>query len=120
MNRMSSPALFETGYDRSDCEIGIVHLGFGAFHRAHQALYSHELAASKKSDWGICEVNLFTGKAPIEQLKQQELLYSVIEKSTEGATATVIGVVTEAMHPALDTPQAIIEKMADPAFMFYY
>ena len=39
MNRVSSPVLFETSYNLAHCEIGIVHLGFGAFHRAHQALY---------------------------------------------------------------------------------
>ena len=31
--------LFQTEYDRSTCNIGVVHLGYGAFHRAHQAIY---------------------------------------------------------------------------------
>ncbi|MDB2603956.1 mannitol dehydrogenase family protein, partial [Planktomarina temperata] len=58
MNRMSSPALFETGYDRSDCEIGIVHLGFGAFHRAHQALYVDDyMDQTGDLRWGIAAVN---------------------------------------------------------------
>jgi len=101
-------------YNRTALKTKIVHLGFGAFHRAHQALYTNELAECHQSDWGICEVNLFTGKAPIEQLKKQDYLYSVIEKSTNGASATIIGVVTEAMHPEFDSPLGIIDKMAEP------
>jgi len=59
MNRMSSPALFETRYDRSACEIGIVHLGFGAFHRAHQALYVDDyMDQTGDLRWGIAAVNL--------------------------------------------------------------
>jgi D-arabinitol 4-dehydrogenase len=59
MNRMSFPALFETAYNRSDCEIGIVHLGFGAFHRAHQALYVDDyMDQTGDLRWGIAAVNL--------------------------------------------------------------
>ena len=45
----------------SRLESRIVHLGCGAFHRAHQALYTHHLLESTDSDWGICEVNLMPG-----------------------------------------------------------
>ncbi len=43
----------------------------GAFHRAHQALYTHHLLESTDSDWGICEVNLMPGndRVLIENLK---------------------------------------------------
>ena len=43
-------------WDHSRLESRIVHLGCGAFHRAHQALYTHHLLESTDSDWGICEV----------------------------------------------------------------
>ena len=45
-------------YDRSKLVSRIVHLGFGAFHRAHQAVYADILAAEHGSDWGYTEVNL--------------------------------------------------------------
>ena len=48
-------------WDHSRLESRIVHLGCGAFHRAHQALYTHHLLESTDSDWGICEVNLMPG-----------------------------------------------------------
>ena len=48
-----------TSYDRASCEIGIVHLGFGAFHRAHQAVYIDEyMEQSGDHRWGIAAVNL--------------------------------------------------------------
>ena len=38
MNSISKKHIFATEYERSNCKIGVVHLGFGAFHRAHQAV----------------------------------------------------------------------------------
>jgi hypothetical protein len=52
----------------------IVHLGFGAFHRAHQAVYADILAAEHGSDWGYCEVNLIGGEQQIADLKAQDNL----------------------------------------------
>ena len=49
-------------YDRSQLRSRIVHFGFGAFHRAHQALLTDRvLNASGGGDWGICEISLFSG-----------------------------------------------------------
>lgn len=48
-------------WDSSRLQSRIVHLGCGAFHRAHQALYTHHLLETTDSDWGICEVNLMPG-----------------------------------------------------------
>ncbi len=48
-----------TTYDRSTCEVGVVHLGFGAFHRSHQAVYLDDyMDASGDLRWGIAAVNL--------------------------------------------------------------
>ena len=44
-------------YNRDSLKARIVHLGFGAFHRAHQAVYADILASDYGSDWGYCEVN---------------------------------------------------------------
>ena len=53
------PELYQTTYNREDCRVGIVHLGYGAFHRAHQAVYVDDYM-EKTSDlrWGIAAVNL--------------------------------------------------------------
>ncbi|WP_340617904.1 fructuronate reductase [Xenorhabdus entomophaga] len=93
----------------------IVHLGCGAFHRAHQAFYTHHVLEQTDSDWGFCEVNLMLNDAPlIENLKKQSMRYTVAEKGQEGVTLKIIGSMKEGMHPLIDGVQAIIEKMANP------
>jgi mannitol-1-phosphate/altronate dehydrogenase len=53
-----------TSYDRSACEVGVVHLGFGAFHRAHQAVYLDDyMQMSGDFRWGIAAVNLRPSEA---------------------------------------------------------
>lgn len=48
-----------TTYDRADCSIGIVHLGYGAFHRAHQAVFIDDyMEMTGDLNWGIAAVNL--------------------------------------------------------------
>jgi len=59
MNSAARTHVAATQYDRSACKAGIVHLGFGAFHRAHQAVYIDDyMAASGDLRWGIMAVNL--------------------------------------------------------------
>ncbi len=58
-------AVLKTGtYDRSKCIPGVVHLGYGAFHRAHQAYYFDKyMQATNDLDWGILAVNLRKSEA---------------------------------------------------------
>jgi len=100
-------------YQRDQLKSRIVHLGFGAFHRAHQGLYTCETAQKSGSDWGICEINLFGGEALVNQLREQDHLYTVVEKGAQRNTVKVSGAVTESLHPALDSKQAVLEKMAE-------
>ncbi len=53
------PTILASDYEPSNCNIGIVHIGFGAFHRAHQAVYVDEtMQCNGDLSWGICAVNL--------------------------------------------------------------
>ena len=46
-------------FKKEECKIGIVHLGVGNFHRAHQALYiNNYIEETKDANWGICGINL--------------------------------------------------------------
>ncbi|PPQ51719.1 fructuronate reductase [Escherichia albertii] len=103
-------------WDHSRLESRIVHLGCGAFHRAHQALYTHHLLESTDSDWGICEVNLMPGndRVLIENLKKQQLLYIVAEKGAESTELKIIGSMKEALHPEIDGCEGILNAMARP------
>jgi D-arabinitol 4-dehydrogenase len=59
MNTAAPLAIFATDYNRAACQIGVVHLGFGAFHRAHQAVYIDDyMQATGDLRWGIAAVNL--------------------------------------------------------------
>ena len=95
-------------YDRSKLRTRIVHLGFGAFHRAHQAVYADILAGEHGSDWGYCEVNLIGGEQQIADLHRQENLYTVAEMSADNWQARVVGVVRRAMHANVDGLEAVL------------
>ena len=101
-------------YDRSKLVPRIVHLGFGAFHRAHQAVYADILAAEHGSDWGYTEVNLIGGEQQIADLNNQDNLYSVAEMSADAWTARVVGVVKEALHAQVDGLETVLAKMCEP------
>ncbi len=60
--------------------IGIVHLGLGAFHRAHQAVYMERtLARHGGGEWGICSANIRSNRALVDQLRAQDCRYHVAE-----------------------------------------
>ncbi len=102
------------GYDRSELVARIVHLGFGAFHRAHQGVYADILASEHASDWGYIEVNLIGGEQQIADLRQQDNLYTVAEMSADAWTARVVGVVKEALHAQVDGLETVLAKMCEP------
>lgn len=103
-------------WDKSRLVSRIVHLGCGAFHRAHQALFTHHLLEKSDSDWGICEVNLMPGNDArlIANLKAQNLLYTVAERGAESTELKIIGSMKEALHPEFDGHAGILAAMARP------
>jgi len=107
-------AVIPTQVNREKLKSRIVHIGFGAFHRAHQGLYTSEMLEKTDSDWGICEVSLFSGDALITDLRLQNHLYTVAEKGEQETVVKVVGAVKESLHPKLDGTRAVIEKMAEP------
>ncbi|RPH22081.1 fructuronate reductase [Buttiauxella warmboldiae] len=113
-NKLLSAKAILPHYDRSQLVSRIVHLGFGAFHRAHQAVYADILAADHGSDWGYCEVNLIGGEQQIADLKQQDNLYSVAEMSADAWHCRVVGVVKEAIHAQVDGLEAVFAAMTQP------
>ncbi|WP_288336125.1 mannitol dehydrogenase family protein [uncultured Gordonia sp.] len=102
-------------YDRSSVTAGIVHFGVGGFHRAHQAFYLDQLLASDPS-WGICGVGVRPADARMrDALVPQDGLYTLTLKHPDGAVETsVIGSIVEYLY-APDDPEAVLERLADPA-----
>jgi fructuronate reductase len=93
--------------------VGIVHLGIGAFHRAHQAVYTEGAIAAEGGDWGICGV---TQRSPavVEQLSPQDGLYTLAERDGAGERLRVIGAVREALWAGADA-DAVRTRIAAPA-----
>ena len=84
---MNTPELIQTAYNKNNCQAGIVHIGVGAFHRAHQAVFiDHLLALEQHKHWGIIGVNLRAQDADLlQQLKAQNHQYILKTVSPSGA-----------------------------------
>lgn len=90
--------------------VRIVHLGLGAFHRAHQAWYTQ--LADPGHEWGIAA---FTGRSPqaARDLDAQDCLYTVIERSASADEATIVGSIVEA-HDGADLGRLVGLLAAEP------
>jgi fructuronate reductase len=100
-------------YDIASVKPGIVHLGVGAFHRAHQAVMTEAVLASGDTDWGIIAASLRSPDTR-DALAAQDGLYTVSVKASEGETLAVVGTI-RAVIVAPENPQHLIAAMADPA-----
>jgi mannitol 2-dehydrogenase len=104
-------------YDRDALRVGIVHIGVGGFHRAHQAMYLDRLfAAGRDGDWALCGVGVLEAdRAMGEVLHRQDELYTLVEKHADGSREPrVIGSMVEYLV-APDDPEAVLTRMTDPA-----
>lgn len=90
--------------------VRIVHLGLGAFHRSHQAWYTHQ--AGDAADWGIAA---FTGRRPDAALAlaEQDGLYTVVARADDGDSFAVISSIVEAVDGA--DVQRLVDLVAAPA-----
>ena len=81
-------ALLRTTYDRDAARIGVVHVGVGAFHRAHQAIYFDDLMEHTGDlDWGIAGVNLRSAQSgDIARLGSGNGTYVVKSYEPDGGT----------------------------------
>jgi fructuronate reductase len=99
-------------YDRASLTPGIVHLGVGAFHRAHQAVMTEAVIAAGGHDWGIIAASLRSPDTR-DALKPQDGLYTVSVKATEGETLQVVGAILDVIV-APDNPERLLRAMTDP------
>lgn len=78
------------GYDRASLDTGIVHLGPGAFHRAHQAVYTHRVLEQQPGPWRIAGVSLQSSTTS-NHLSSQDNLYTVVSEDDKHQRADLIG-----------------------------
>ncbi len=100
------------GYDPSNHGTGIVHVGVGAFHRAHQAVYTDSVLALHGGDWRIAGVSL-RSPTVADQLNPQCGLYAVASKGEDSCEYRIVAAIERVIAAATD-PHEAIEQMAAP------
>ena len=98
-------------YDRNALSTGIVHLGPGAFHRAHQAWFIESLLAQDPR-WGICAVSLRNPDVR-DALAAQDNLYTIAVRD-ETISCEVVGAIRELLV-APENPEAVLTRLCAPA-----
>ena len=90
---------------------GIVHLGLGNFHRAHQAVYTDAAVTAHGGDWGIIGVASRSTAIP-DAMHAQDMLYTVVEVSPAGSKFSLPRVHTDAFTAAAN-PDRVITAIGD-------
>ena len=104
-------------FDRSQIKVGIVHIGVGNFHRAHQAFYTNLLLEHiTQQTWGICGIALLpSDEALIQTLRQQQGEYTLAVCGRNGHDEVYrMGAITELIW-GIEAPAAVTDKIADKA-----
>ncbi len=94
-------------------QAGIVHLGLGSFHRAHQALYTARALEREPGPWGIVGV-AHRSRRVTDALRAQDGLYGILELGGSAVVPLVVGVHSELLVAA-EEPDAVVARLADPA-----
>lgn len=100
-------------YDRDAIGTGHVHLGIGAFARAHTAVYSDTAIANAGGDWGIAAVSL-RHPAVRDRLAPQDCLYTIAVSDADRLERRLIGAI-RSVHVAPEDRGAVVGLLADPA-----
>lgn len=99
-------------FDR-EVSAGIVHLGVGAFHKAHQAVYTDAAMARSGGDWMIEGVSLRSADVA-DALNPQDGLYTLLTRDVGGVSARVVGSIRRVLPASLD-PDGVLAALTAPA-----
>jgi fructuronate reductase len=112
--RQHTPSTIQVpSYDRTSHAPGVVHLGLGAFHRAHQAMVFDHLLSGGDMRWGIHGVGM-TRPDLVNQLRTQDGLYAVRIASAQGVQWRVPGALWR-MNVATTERDAVVQAIAAPS-----
>lgn len=105
------PGVKVPAYNRAEVTPGIVHLGIGAFHRAHMAHYIDDLLADDPS-WGIVGASLRRPDTK-DALAPQEGLYTLLVRGSKGTSVRIIGAVLDIVDATAEL-EPLLKLMAHP------
>lgn len=112
-SRLSGLPLLGAPAPRDPARAGIIHLGLGAFHRAHAAVHTARALAAEEGDWGIIGF-AHRSRSVVDPMSQQDGLYSVLELSDTGTRADVVDV-HRGFGVMAEDPSAVVREIAAPA-----
>ena len=99
-------------YDRRDIRPGILHIGIGGFHRAHQAIYTEDVMSGGDHRWGIIGASM-RSETMRNRLKPQNFLYTVCTRGANRNDYRVIGAVKDVLTISQHTHQ-LLDLIASP------
>ncbi len=111
-----NPEVAVPTYDRAALTTGVLHLGVGGFHRAHEAMYLDRLLQQGGDlSWAVCGVGTRPADRAMQQaLVPQDCLYTLVLKGSEGSVRPcIIGSIRHYLHAPSD-PAAIVDRLTDP------
>jgi len=106
------PSIEKPLYDRSAVSPGIVHVGPGAFCRAHLCVYTDDVLAAGAMDWGIVGADPLS-PAVRDALAPQDWLYTLLVRGPQGDRARVVGSLAGLLSIP-DEGEATLRRMTDP------
>ncbi|WP_210238841.1 mannitol dehydrogenase family protein [Cohaesibacter sp. CAU 1516] len=113
MNAPGKPQL--PTYDRSKLRPRLIHLGFGAFARAHWMSYHQDfLLQTPDSDWGVVVSDILFGADRFGQFEENDHLYSVLEHSDTISNVRIIGSIVKTAHPERGGMDAFFAPFLEP------
>lgn len=112
-SRLGTVPLLGASAPEDPARAGIIHLGLGAFHRAHAAVHTALAMQAEPGDWGIVGF-AHRSRRVVDPMARQDGMYSVLELSEAGARADVVDV-HRGLGVMAEEPQRVIAEIADPA-----
>ena len=115
LDRTSASGLPRLGASapRDPARAGIIHLGLGAFHRAHAAVHTARALAAEEGDWGIIGF-ANRSRSVVDPMAAQDGLYSVLELADTGTRADLVDV-HRGFGVMAEDPQAVVREIATAA-----
>jgi len=109
---MAAAKATQVSYQRSELSAGILHLGVGAFHRAHQAVYVDDILNSHPQ-WAIVGASL-RSKTAAAALNPQDGLYTLTIEGASGSQSRIVGSLIEVIDASAGS-ELLLKRMIDPA-----
>ncbi|MCV0424793.1 MAG: mannitol dehydrogenase family protein [Roseibium sp.] len=101
-------------YDRADLRPRLLHIGFGAFAKAHTLVFHDEMLRHVEGNWGVVVARLNSGADELTELDHADCIYSVGEMSDTDLLLREVGAVVKTLHPMRDGVSALLSQISSP------